>query len=132
MALLSRLFRGDRALESCSLRDSAHIQHGATGDHVGKIQMALQLVDASNIEKGELAANKYGETTARAVLEYKKKRRIINCSYQQKADNIVGKMTIAALDKEVYAFENRNFRRPGCGDPIGAGKNGTESDHSAM
>lgn len=35
-----------------------HIQLGATGDHVAEIQVALELVDDSNIEKAELAANK--------------------------------------------------------------------------
>jgi len=64
MTLLSRLFRGERALESCSMRDSAHIQIGVTGDHVRKMQMALELAEASNIEKGKLAANKYGKTTS--------------------------------------------------------------------
>jgi len=31
--------------------------------------MALELVDDSVIEKAELAANKYGESTTRAVLD---------------------------------------------------------------
>ena len=42
---------------------------------------------------------------AAAVLAYKKKRNIINWSYQQQADNIVGKMTIAALDAEIWGKE---------------------------
>jgi hypothetical protein len=45
------------------------------------------------------------------VLAYKKKRNIINRSYQTQADNIVGKMTIAALDKEVFAKENQDTCR---------------------
>jgi hypothetical protein len=38
-------------------------------------------------------------------LSYKKKRNIINRSYQTQADNIVGKMTIASLDNEMMARE---------------------------
>jgi hypothetical protein len=47
----------------------------------------------------------YGPATAAAVLAYKQKRKIINFSYQTTADNIVGKMTMAALDKEMLAAE---------------------------
>jgi hypothetical protein len=36
---------------------------------------------------------------------YKTKRRIINYGYQQQADNIVGKMTIARLDREMHQWE---------------------------
>jgi hypothetical protein len=46
---------------------------------------------------------------AAAVLAYKKKRNIINWSYQQQADNIVGKMTIAALDAEMWVKEKAAF-----------------------
>jgi len=52
------------------------------------------------------------------VLASKKKRRIINFTYQTQADDIVGKMTIAALDKEMVTFENRSQRVPRCGDPV--------------
>jgi hypothetical protein len=43
----------------------------------------------------------YGSSTANGVLNYKRKRGIINRTYQTQADNIVGKMTIAALDAEM-------------------------------
>ncbi|MCY2978476.1 MAG: hypothetical protein NTU79_07405 [Planctomycetota bacterium] len=39
--------------------------------------------------------------TAAAVLAYKTKRKIINRDYQMTADNIVGKMTMASLDREM-------------------------------
>ena len=48
---------------------------------------------------------RYGPSTADVVLAYKRKRNIINYSYQTTADNIVGKMTMAALDKEMLARE---------------------------
>jgi hypothetical protein len=44
---------------------------------------------------------RYGPSTADAVLTYKTTRNIVNRSYQTQADNIVGKMTIAAMDKEL-------------------------------
>src|SRR5262249_23232676 len=39
------------------------------------------------------------------VLAYKQKRNIVNRSYQTQADNIVGKMTMAALDLEMLSIE---------------------------
>jgi hypothetical protein len=47
----------------------------------------------------------YGPATANAVLRYKRKRDIVNRSYQTSADNVVGKMTIASLDREIKALE---------------------------
>jgi hypothetical protein len=106
MPLQSQLFKGDRALEACAVQDSAHIQLGAFGQHVGKIQTALFLLDRLDINAGELSATRYGQSTADAVVSFKKKRGIINRSYQTQVDNIVGKMTMAALDKEILAQEN--------------------------
>jgi hypothetical protein len=48
---------------------------------------------------------KYGASTAAAVLAFKRQRHVINTSYQTQADNIVGKMTIAAMDREVLSRE---------------------------
>ena len=45
MPLHSKLFSNDRSLEACLMHDSAHITLGATGDHVGKVQTALHLLD---------------------------------------------------------------------------------------
>jgi hypothetical protein len=101
MALQSRLFRGDPNLEAAAVNDSAHIVQGATGDHVRKIQQALIQLDGAAI----VADGNYGPATARAVLAYKQKRNIINFSYQTQADDIVGKMTMAALDAEMVAAE---------------------------
>lgn len=121
MALRSNFFRGDRALESCLVLDSAHIVPGAVGDHVNKIQMALLVLDNTTIVRGELTTKLYGQSTAAAVLAYKNKRGIINRSYQTQADNIVGKMTIDRLDREMLAREQRDHGRPSCGDEIGGG-----------
>ena len=41
-----------------------------------------------------------------AVLAFKKKRKIINRAYAQQGDDIVGKMTIKALDDDMAIAEN--------------------------
>jgi peptidoglycan hydrolase-like protein with peptidoglycan-binding domain len=102
MSLQSALLRGDAKLEAAAQFDPAHIVQGATGEHVRKIQLALIQLDGAAID----ADGKYGPATAAAVLAYKRKRNIINRTYQKEADNIVGKMTIAALDREMVAKEN--------------------------
>lgn len=121
MALLSRLFKGDVALEKCLVSDPAHVKLGASGNHVGKIQKALILLDDAHIATEDLLAKKYAQSTASAVLAYKRKRRIINLSYQKTPDSVVGKMTIAALDREMAALEVSSFARAGCDDSIGGG-----------
>src|SRR5262245_37014640 len=105
MSLQSQSFRGDPKLEAAAVSHPAHIVPGAVGEHVAKIQQALILLDGTDIDSGELAAKRYGPSTANAVLSYKKKRNIINHSYQTQADNIVGIMTIAGLDKEMWQRE---------------------------
>jgi hypothetical protein len=105
MALQSRLFAGDPKLEAAAVSDPAHIVPGARGPHVGKIQKALIRLDGATIAADELDAALYGTSTANAVLSYKQQRAIINRSYQSSADNIVGKMTIAALDREAAQAE---------------------------
>jgi hypothetical protein len=102
MGLRSQLLRGDPKLEAAAVSDPAHIVQGATGEHVRKIQLALIQLDSAAIDPD----GKYGPATATAVLAYKRKRNIINRTYQAQADNIVGKMTIATLDKEMLAKEN--------------------------
>ena len=121
LPLRSKLFRGDPALEACLVKDSAHLTPGVVGEHVGKIQRALLLLENANIGPDEFSAKKYSSTTASAVLAYKAKRRIINFSYQTHPDNIVGKMTLAALDQEMAIMEGRGAGRPACVDQLGGG-----------
>ncbi len=113
MPLRAEIFSGDPKLESAAVHDSAHILPGSSGPHVEKIQVALMLLDSASIASRELAADLYGETTAAAVLAYKRKRNIINRSYQSTADSIVGKMTIASLDSEM-AERSAIQKRSGC------------------
>ncbi|MBV8407894.1 MAG: peptidoglycan-binding protein, partial [Alphaproteobacteria bacterium] len=110
MALQSRLFRGDPKLEAAAISDAAHITQGAAGEHVRKIQLALIQLDGATI----VADGKYGPATAKAVLAYKRKRNIINRAFQSQADNIVGKMTIDRLDKEMLAAERSDQCTPRC------------------
>ena len=107
MPLNSRLFRGDAALEACLTRDEAHLVPGSSGDAVSKIQTALLVIDDVSVAPGELQSKHYGPSTAAAVLAYKTRRKIINTAYQKSADNIVGKMTIAAMDVDMVAREHQ-------------------------
>jgi peptidoglycan hydrolase-like protein with peptidoglycan-binding domain len=116
MPLQSKFFRGDDKLESCLLLDKAHVTQGATGPHVAKIQQALFILDTLMINGTEIYNRYYGPSTATAVLSYKKKRRIINYSYEKTEDNIVGKMTIASLDREMYDYEAALVHREHIGD----------------
>ena len=102
MALQSQLFAGDAALEAAAASDAAHIAQGSSGSHVRKIQTALNLLDDAKL--GEDGA--YGRLTATAVLNYKRARRIINTARQTEADDIVGRMTVAALDAELVQAES--------------------------
>lgn len=106
MPLKSRLLSGDPRLEACLTQDSAHLTPGTRGDFVGKVQAAIELCDSTRIDDGELNTQTYGQSTASAVLAYKQARDIVNRAYQQTADNIVGKMTIARLDEEMAAIES--------------------------
>jgi hypothetical protein len=114
MSLRSKLFRGDPKLEAAATSDPAHIVPGAVGRHVAKIHEALIVLDDAKIERSELQNASYGPTTAGAVLAYKQKRNIINRSYQTKADNIVGKMTMAALDDEMARIPPSRDPEPQC------------------
>jgi hypothetical protein len=130
MPLKSTLFKGNRALENCLVANPSHILPGARGEHVGKIQRALTILGAGAINAEEIKGTIYGPTTARAVLAYKgPPRNIINTSYQHTPDNIVGIMTIKALDKEIFDFEN--LPAPGLASIfVSVTRAGSPHDHS--
>ena len=117
--LVSRLLSGDTRLQRCAVEDSSHVTEGQKGPHVRLIQLALSITDNADIAAAEFASSSYGPSTKAAVLAYKTKRRIINFSYQNQPDAIVGKMTITALDAEVAAREQRNLA-------LGAGRPGAD------
>jgi peptidoglycan hydrolase-like protein with peptidoglycan-binding domain len=105
MPLQSKLFKDDQKLQACLVNDAAHVTPGAQGDHVSKIQRAIDALGDKVIDANEVSTNTYGPSTAAAVLAYKQKRKIINVRYQTQADNIVGKMTIDSLDREMLKVE---------------------------
>lgn len=124
--LKSSKFSGDPQLEAAAVSNPAHVLPGARGAHVGKLQRALIETDASVISPQEIIEQRYGETTAKAVLDYKTKRSIINRAYQATADNVVGIMTMQSLDREMRAIERGQFTKeeaasilgPPISDPI--------------
>ena len=120
MPLQSDLFRDDAALQACLVKDTAHVVKGARGQHVAKIQSALGIIEGALIDSDELANSVYGPSTASEVLAYKRKRDIVNRTYQQRADDIVGKMTIASLDREILEGEQRPSPKS-CQEPVKTG-----------
>jgi len=126
MPLQSQLFRGDRALEACLVNDQAHLVTGTRGLHVRKVQRALAVLDGALITLDEVSSEQYGRSTAAAVLDYKRARSIINPSYQTTADNIVGKMTMASLDREMLKNESRPPLQ-GCLSETGGGGGGGQA-----
>jgi hypothetical protein len=111
MGLQSALFSDDDKLQACLVNDRAHVTVGAVGDHVTKIHSALTVIQNASIDLAELRDSRYGPSTAAAVLAYKRQRQIINRSYQTQADNIVGKMTIAAMDREMSVIEQQEAQK---------------------
>jgi hypothetical protein len=112
MPLVSKLFTQpmrDPRLEDCLIEDSKHIKPGATGEHVKKIQIALNTLSRGpGRENLNLKVDGiYGPLTAGAVKGYKSapQRRILGPG-QITPDDIVGKRTIKSIDDEMDIFEN--------------------------
>ena len=104
-ALQPNLFASDNALQACAANKSAHVTRGAFGPHVRKIQAALIYLDGLSIDQSEVETGRYGPSTAPAVLAFKKARHIVNRAYQTQEDDIVGIMTVAAMDRELRERE---------------------------
>ncbi len=113
MVLTSELFKNNKQLQDCSERDSAHIvaneppvRRGVNdrGEHVALIHKALRQI-MPNVSFGlEEATETYGPKTAEVVRQFKAMQNppILNKALRQTTpDNIVGKLTIAALDEQV-------------------------------
>ena len=105
MALHSQLFRYNNRLQAALTHDPSHVTFKSQGEHVRLIQIALVRLGYISVSGQEYIKAFYGPTTADAVLRFKTIRRIINSSYQKFPDNIVGKMTIRALDLEMLRVE---------------------------
>ena len=90
----------DQPLRSCCSR--------SRGSFVSRIQYAVLVLEGGRISARELQTKVYGPDTAKAVLAYKVRRKIINKSYQQTEDNIVGKMTIKASTMRCSCLKHMN------------------------
>jgi hypothetical protein len=104
--LQSDEFRGDGKLEACATTPSAHLLQGSRpGPHILKIQLALERLRPTGptIDPEEKRTQTYGPTTAKAVRNYKETHvpKIINFAYQHDVDEIVGQMTIKAMDADL-------------------------------
>src|SRR5215472_1929069 len=118
MALSSLWFSGNDRLRLCSSSDAAHVKIGDRGDHVLLIQGALALVDGLAVDPSENTTACYGPSTAAAVLSYKSRRNIVNRSYETAPDDIVGRMTISALDDDIRIREAAQFQLVGAALPF--------------
>ena len=78
--LTSLWFSSNDRLQNCAVSDSAHAVVGDKGVHVFLIQIALNIIDDLEIDENELSSMSYGQSTAAAVLAYKRKRSILNRS----------------------------------------------------
>jgi hypothetical protein len=90
-------------LERCAVRDADHVPPGSVGDHVKRIQIAL-----NQLSKVFLAIDGiYGPKTAAAVVAFKEGQfPPLRQPGQSIADNIVGIKTVKALDKQMKDFED--------------------------
>lgn len=112
MPLSSKLFTQPNRLvrlENCLTDDAWHILRGQSGEHVRRIQSALnQLSAGPGRENFSLKEDGvYGPLTADAVQLYKSapSRRILGPG-QKTPDKIVGKQTIESLDNEMQIHES--------------------------
>ena len=83
---------------------------GAAGDHVSRIQIALLALDGASIDQAELNARRY---PARCY-PIKRSVRLSTSATKNRQTALVGKMTIAALDKEMVEFERLMNSAPVC------------------
>jgi hypothetical protein len=108
-------------LESCLRSDPAHImpksRGGQDGPHVEAVQKALRKINAAlppELKIGDVtdAAGVYGPSTANVVRKYKELNAIQRTG--QPLDEIVGRMTISAMDDELknLRFPPGPFPRP--------------------
>ena len=132
MPLTSKLFTQppDPDLEACLVSDAKHITPGSKGEHVRKIQIAINsLTQGPGRENIFLVMDGiYGPKTAAAVKRYKDapQRRILQ-PWQTSADDIVGKRTIKSLDDEMAIFEEEDNPES---DFISRTHSGPKHDHS--
>lgn len=97
-------------LAQCLSSDLQHITPRSTrGAHIAAIQIALQKIGEDQKDLGLLlitdAVGEYGKTTSDAVLKYKSKPTRPIARSGQPVDNIVGRMTISEMDRDLLKIE---------------------------
>lgn len=89
-------------LERCALQDADHVTPGSVGEHVKRIQIALNQLSNVFLTIDGI----YGAKTASAVVAFKEAQSPpLRQRGQRIADNIVGIRTIKALDEQMFIFE---------------------------
>lgn len=102
-ALESDLLSANKRLQECLVKDSSHVRLNDSGEHVLLLQKALNKIGELPSELPENGT--FDATMAGAVARYKKNRGILN--YAGQIDDIVGKLTITAIDNELVARNRR-------------------------
>jgi hypothetical protein len=103
MALESK-FVGNEQLRNCLIRDDAHVgmQFNPKGQHVLLIKEALNAWARREQKIDPIPeTDVYDQTTADAVTTYKELHTPKILNFKGEIDNIVGKKTVDALDKEL-------------------------------
>lgn len=103
--LTSLLLGTDNRLQSCLLDDNAHVTVGQRGVHVSRIHLALMMLGWRDYTPQEIKDQLYGPATAKEILRIKTEHGIVARNRQNHADNIVGKMTISFLDRNITSLE---------------------------
>jgi hypothetical protein len=118
----------DQRFQDCLLLDSKHIAPGAKGEHVRRIQIAInRLTEGPGRENIFLVMDGiYGSKTAAAVKQYKDTRKILQ-PWQSSADEVVGKKTMQSLDDEMSVLEEESDSFSGL---ISSNFIGPRHDHS--
>ena len=98
-------------IQACADRHEAHILPKSQGHYIWLIKLPLMIVlkrlpgaiATPDPDDGRF----FGKAMEYNVLQYKRIMKLVNHDYQNQADNIVGIMTIRALDFHIRFIEDR-------------------------
>lgn len=115
----SEHFKNNNKIRQCADRPLSHIKYGDKGEHVALIQEALKQIREQALKGAgldvpphinddpDIKKKLFDTSTRNCIQTYKNDRSIINYAYQDKADPIVGQMTIKWLDEEMAFVEGK-------------------------
>ena len=113
----SKHFSGNAALEACLVKDSPHVVLGADVGRTWR-RSSRRYSPSMAFDRGlRVHRRDLWPDDRCCCAQVQETHDIINRSYQQQADNIVGKMTIDSLDKGMLAAERTRKFRP-CFQPV--------------